>query len=247
LIQAQLIQVSRTFDNENLLQLLKKKQAKLVRHSLWKKRHKRRVQQRKAQVSKRNEKWIRDIEWKVALAPSVVAARIAQQKEVAKNTLVEKRAGDQLKPKIRELSKQLSKLNKLRDLRRKKLQAKGHFFADDGNQFFNQIKAWHESNTASQEEEEKEDTSVVETEELPKKELTIHKDDVWQHTDIDQVAYKYWLEADQSIDALLKVRRLWDQYILLEEEQANDRLHKVPPTFVTPEPPANGIWASYLL
>jgi hypothetical protein len=239
LIQAQLIQISRTFDNENLLQLLKKKQAKLVRHSAWKKRHKKRVQQRKMLISKRSEKWIRDIEWKVAISPSVVAAHIAQQK----SSSVEKRANDQLKSKIRELSKQLSKLTKLRDLRRKKLEAKGHFFADDGNQFFNQVKAWYESNTAFQEEKEEEKEEETES---PKKGLTIHKDDAWQHIDIDQTAYKYWCEADQSLDALLKVRRLWDQYILLEERTDN-RLHKVPPTFVTPAPPANSIWASYLL
>lgn len=237
--QAQLIKISRTFDNKDLLHLIKKKQAKLVRHSAWKKRHNKRAKQRKELVSKRNEKWIRDMEWKVALAPSAVATRIAQHEE-AKNTPIEKRKEDQRKSKIRELSKQLSKLTKLRDLRRKKLETKGHFFAEDGNQFFNKVKAWHESSATHEDEQ---DIVVAEP---SKKELTIHKEDTWQHTEIDKVAYKYWCEADQSLDALLKVRRLWDQYILLGE-QAENRLQKVPPTFVMPGPPANSIWASYLL
>lgn len=213
----------RILDDTRLIQVLKSKQKKITRHGHWKKRNKKRVGQKQKQLLRRNEKWIKNTEWQVTMSPITVP------------TIVEKK--DKLKSKIKELSRILSKLTHLRTLRRKKLERKGHFFADDGNQFFNKVKEWHEANQSKDEYE-------VIKEQKPSKKLSIDKQDVWKQMHIDKPAYTYWCASDQSLDALLNNRRLWDQYIL--HDSNNDIIHKVPPTFVTPAPPANGIWASYL-
>lgn len=224
--------------------MLNFKQKKLKRHAKWKKKHKKQVQQIRKQRLKRNEKWIKDIEWQVTMAPSVVLKNLHNKNNPSEN---DKEPKDKVKTKIKELSRILSKLTQLSNLRRKKLEAKGHFFADDGNQFFNQVKAWHESNQKEQEKlKEEKDEELLKEEPKPHKKLVVHKEDVWRYRPIDKLAYKYWCESDQSLEALLKNRRLWDQYIVTDSKNT-DPIHKVPPTFVVPPPPANWIWASYLL
>ncbi|KAI7903449.1 uncharacterized protein BX663DRAFT_551182 [Cokeromyces recurvatus] len=227
---AKLIQSSHNMNNDNLINLIKRKQKKLIRHATWKKRNKKRTRQEMKQRLKRNEKWIKEIEWKVTMSPSSVALELSQKDDKS----MEIKEKDKLAAKIKELSKKLSKLTQLRNLRRKRLESKGHFFADEGNQFFNQIKEWNE--------QQKHEAAPE------KKQLIIHQDDVWRDAPIDKEAYSYWCEADQSLEALLKIRRLWDQYILFNSSNdlEDERLYKVPPTFLTPSPPANLIWASYL-
>ncbi|KAK4514675.1 26S proteasome regulatory subunit [Mucor velutinosus] len=244
---AQLINTSRVYDDDNLLNLLKRKQNKLRRHSAWKKKHKKRVQQRKRQQLKKNEKWIKDIEWKVTVSPSVNATAIAAAKATAPLDTQQQQQQQQTNDKklIRTLSKKLTLLTEIRALRQKKLENQGHFFADEGDAFFNKVKEWHLRNetaeTAAQDEQQ--------PQQQEKKQLVIHPQDTWHHMDIDKVAYSYWCGSDQSLDTLLNTRRLWDQYILLDnnnELSPHNTLHKVPPTFVAPAPPANAIWASYL-
>ncbi|KAL0573712.1 hypothetical protein ABG067_009188, partial [Albugo candida] len=72
------------------------------------------------------------------MAPSSIATASAHAsaKETMENDTVKE--SNKLKAKIKELSRIMSKLKQLRDLRRKKLELKGHFFADDGDRFFNQ-------------------------------------------------------------------------------------------------------------
>ncbi|KAG2210320.1 hypothetical protein INT47_003305 [Mucor saturninus] len=220
---ATLMHTGRILDDPQLIRVLKSKQKKLHRHSLWKKRHRKRVSLFQKQLAKRNEKWIKQTEWQVTMAPTSKPAITVAKK-------------DKLKSKIKEYSRILSKLTLLRSLRRRKLETKGHFFADDGNQFFNKVKAWHEANAVKEEYET--------VERKPIKKLHVDKADTWNRMRIDKPAYAYWCASDQSLDALLSNRRLWDQYIRDVDDHVD---HKVPPTFVTPTPPANGIWASYLL
>lgn len=230
------------YDDDNLLNMLNRKQRKLKRHSIWKKKHKKRVQQNKKQQIKKNEKWIKDIEWKVTMAPSVNAIAVAAAKTAALATdMQQQQQQTNNKKLIKTLSKKLALLTEIRALRRKKLENKGHFFADEGNKFFNKVKEWNQAN---------ETTQLDRTQQTPqeKKQFVIHPQDTWHHMSIDKTAYKYWCGSDQSLDTLLNTRRLWDQYILLDDtHKNNDNLHKVPPTFVPPAPPANAIWASYLL
>ncbi|CEP09223.1 hypothetical protein [Parasitella parasitica] len=242
---AQLIHTSRVLDDDNLINLINRKQQKLKRHAVWKKKHKKRVQQRKRQQAKKNEKWIKDTEWKVTMSPSVNAA-VALTSTASLPSTDSKQAQEQAddKNRIRFLTKKLALLTEIRALRRKKLEAKGHFFADDGNEFFNKVKESlqvsdpTELDTLQQQNQQQQQQAA-------EKKLSIHPQDTWHDMAIDKTAYGYWCGADQSLDALLKTRRLWDQYILLDK-QDNDTFHKVPPTFVAPAPPANAIWASYL-
>jgi hypothetical protein len=176
------------------------------------------------------------------MAPSSIATASANvsTKETIENDAVKE--SNKLKAKIKELSRTILKLKQLRDSRRRKLELKGHFFADDGNRFFNQVREWHDSNQV----EEKNKYEIYEPLKIePSKKLTIHKEDVWKHMPIDKQAYSYWCASDQSLEALLKNRRMWDQYISFESK-GDDIIHKVPPTFVSPAPPANSVWASYL-
>ncbi|GAN02608.1 hypothetical protein MAM1_0025d02052 [Mucor ambiguus] len=241
---AQLINTSRTYDDNDLLSLLERKQSKLKRHSAWKKKHKKHVQQRKRQQLKKNEKWIKDIVWKVTVSPSVNAAAIATAKTTALSETQQQQTND--RKLVKTLSKKLALLTEIRALRRKKLENQGHFFADEGNAFFNKVKEWHQRNetteTPTQDEQQQQQQE--------KKQFAIHPEDTWHHMGIDKVAYNYWCGSDQSLETLLNTRRLWDQYILLDnnsDTNPHDHLHKVPPTFVAPAPPANAIWASYLL
>jgi hypothetical protein len=127
------------------------------------------------------------------------------------------------------------------------LESQGHFFADEGDAFFNKVKEWHQRNetaeTPTQDEQQ--------AQQQEKKQLVIHCEDTWHHMGIDKIAYNYWCGSDQSLETLLNTRRMWDQYILLDNDKSDtnphDNLNKVPPTFVAPAPPANAIWASYLL
>ncbi|KAL9548983.1 hypothetical protein MBANPS3_005436 [Mucor bainieri] len=244
---AQLISTSRVYDDDHLLNLLKQKQKKLKRHSAWKKKHKKRVQQRKRQQLKKNEKWIKDTEWKVTISPSVNAAAIADAaataaKSVAPSGTQQQQAND--KKLIKTLTKKLALLTEIRALRRKKLESQGHFFADEGDTFFNKVKEWNQRNEAAETSAQTQDEEQLQQQE--KKQLVIHPEDTWHHMAIDKAAYCYWCGSDQSLETLLSTRRLWDQYILLDSNH-DDHLHKVPPSFVAPAPPANAIWASYLL
>ncbi|OBZ82486.1 U11/U12 small nuclear ribonucleoprotein [Choanephora cucurbitarum] len=219
---AQLIQTSKQLDDPHLLSLLKRKQAKLKRHSEWRKRHKKRARLHKLQEARRSERWVMETTMAVSMAPA------HQQKSTEKET-----KEDNLKHKIKKASGILRQLILLRQLRRKRLEAKGHFFAESGNQFFDQVKAWHEQ------EEGKKNESTSDS-------LVVHPQDSWQHIKLDLNAYAYWCVAEKSTDDLLDIRRQWDRYIN-HDGHHQDIYQKVPPVFVTPSPPANAVWASYLL
>lgn len=227
-------------DDEQLLEVIKNKEKKLARHSLWAKRHRKRVKERRKQIQKRNENWIRETEWKVTMAPSVTTSAV--DKAVQKEKGTEKNKDKSKLNRLNELSRIVTKLKQLRDLRRKKLEAKGHFFAEDGNQFYEQVQKWNEAN--EMEQKQKVDEPCPTKLAKPEK-LVVHSEDKWRNIPIDKKAYSYWCQSDQSLDALLRNRRMWDQYIL-HDNPDNDLIYKVPPTFVDPAPPANWIWASYL-
>ncbi|KAI9470957.1 MAG: hypothetical protein EXX96DRAFT_654011 [Benjaminiella poitrasii] len=183
---AKLIQTSRNLDNDSFIELLKRKQKKLIKHAAWKKRNKKRSQQKRKQQLKRNEKWIREIEWKVTISPSNTALRLSQKD--SDNVPAESKDEIKLKAKVRELSKKLNKLTELRNLRRKKLESKGHFFAEEGDQFYNLIK---ELNEQQQQEQNKNETDALNNPENEIKQTFIHKDDVWKNGSIDEIAYNH--------------------------------------------------------
>ncbi|KAG1462720.1 hypothetical protein G6F46_004003 [Rhizopus delemar] len=232
---AKLIQLSRLLDNEGLIRVLSDKQKKLKRHKLWKKRVKKKARHQQLLTEKRSKQWVKEMEWKVITAKPVVEKS-------------EKEEDKEAKAKIKELSKTLTKLTQLRDLRRKKLENKGHFFADDGNDFFNKVKEWNEQQQQQQQQEREKEEEEGKKEIEQVKELVVDKQDKWKDMEIEKTPYAYWCESNQSIDALLRIRRLWDQYIINDDViDERDPRGKIPPTFVTPSPPANWVWATCLL
>ncbi|KAI8988226.1 hypothetical protein BDF20DRAFT_910748 [Mycotypha africana] len=253
---AKLIRLTQQLD-QHRIQVIKRKQKKLARHREWRKRHNERMRRQKQETLRKNEQWKKDIVWKVTSTPSVIAQNLSQQQQQQTKNLKSSNKED-AKGKIKHLSKVLSKLTKLLSLRRKRLEAQGHFFADEGSQFYNQVKEWHEREKAEQQhrqthqtcvEDERERNTDVNVQEKTEKKLYIHPEDKWNSMPIDENAYKYWCEAEQSLSSLIVTRKMWDQYILSDIGEANvyeDRLRKVPPTFVNPSAPANWIWASYL-
>lgn len=214
----------------------------MKRHKLWQKRHKKRVQKEKKQLQKRNAQWIKDIQWKVTMSPSANSL-LLKQKQESEAKAQEEHIDDEA-TQISKLREFLNSLIELRNLRRRKLEAKGHFFADDGDQFFNQVSEMQVDNAIEENKESVESDSADEASD--KNDLNLHENDSWNDMGLDKEAYRYWCSADQSLDSLLTMRRLWDQYIKSNSDD-NDTLHKVPPTFVIPPPPANGVWASYLI
>ncbi|KAI9244659.1 hypothetical protein BY458DRAFT_101014 [Sporodiniella umbellata] len=163
------------------------------------------------------------MDWQVTIARPTEKAKDSQERKVEN--------------KIKELAKKLERLKLLKSLRRKKLENQGHFFAEDGDDFFNKIKESHEQ----QQQEQGEETIG------PGKDLTVHEQDIWKDQEVEKEAYRYWCESIQSLDALLRTRRQWDKYIVNTEMDERDPTGKIPPGFVVPSPPANWIWATYLL
>ncbi|KAI8329578.1 hypothetical protein BD560DRAFT_441600 [Blakeslea trispora] len=221
---AQLIQTSKQLDDPHLLSLLRRKQNKLKRHSEWRKRHKKRARLQKLQEARRSERWVKETTMQVSMSTSIFCKQKPSE-TTTKQTSV--------KTKIKKASGILRQLTLLRQLRRKKLEAKGHFFPETGNQFYHQVKAWHE------EEQQK-------TQQASSENSIVHPQDKWQHLKLDLNVYDYWCVAEKSTKDLLRVRRQWDQYLALDNDHQNV-YQKVPPIFVEPSPPANAVWASYLL
>lgn len=122
----------------------------------------------------------------------------------------------------------------------------GHFFPEEGNEFFEKVRAWNERQDAEQVVQD--DNEQAESEKM----LYVHPEDKWQHMPLDETAYRFWCQGIQSTQNLLRIRKLWDYHLVQDDEDAaapytlSSRLEKVPPTWVTPSPPANWIWATYL-
>ncbi|KAI8145037.1 hypothetical protein BJV82DRAFT_577297 [Fennellomyces sp. T-0311] len=138
--------------------------------------------------------------------------------------------------KIHDLSKLVEKLIQLRNIRRKKLEAKGHFFPEEGNEFFEKIKAWNA--------EHEEGEQILERDRSKDTPLFVHPDDHWEQEPLDTTAYGHWSQGFQEIDSLRRVRNQWDYYL---DDGPNESIEaKVPPTWVPPAPPSNWIWATCL-
>ncbi|KAI9277025.1 hypothetical protein BDA99DRAFT_532109 [Phascolomyces articulosus] len=167
--------------------------------------------------------------------------RKKQQKEQQKSP----QPSSSQKLRIRELSRLVEKLTQLRNIRRKRLEAKGHFFSEDGNEFFEKVKSWNA---------EQENQKLVEEKEFPtneEKTLYIHPEDKWNNKGLfDKKAYEYWSQGYQNTDNLRRIRTHWDYYIYDNVDESNgnsSRQDKIPPTWVPPAPPSSWIWATHLV
>ncbi|KAF7724187.1 hypothetical protein EC973_001259 [Apophysomyces ossiformis] len=232
------------------LKRLQAKQGKLNRHKAWRKRRRQKMQQEQEEKQRKEEE---EEKRKAEKARRALAIHLRsgshkeEDEEKAKVSKAEKEAL-YLRTRIRDLSRWVQRLTLLRDLRRKRLSAQGHFFPEQDNEFFEKIKAWH----AQEEKEEakrqlegaKEGWST--TKEEDEAEWFIHPDDHWLTRPLDKRAYRRWTAG--NLECLRKNRQAWDQYLVDQDEQAEEigPESKVPPRWVDPSPPANWIWASYL-
>ncbi|KAI9493109.1 hypothetical protein BDB00DRAFT_824435 [Zychaea mexicana] len=217
-------------DPERLRQIVQK-QRKLARKKQGRKRRDENAEQRRVQLELRREKLHADIDrWQRE-------TRQQEQQRQQQSRQQESRLISPQKSKIRKLSKLVENLTQLRNIRRKRLQVKGHFFPEDGNKFFERIKILNDEQS-SQELPEEEDRPE-------EKALYVHPDDSWTKSDLDSRVYKYWGQAYQTTNDLRRIRNQWDYF--LYEGSSSSIESKVPPTWVPPAPPSNWIWATYLV
>ena len=156
-----------------------------------------------------------------------------QQQKSAQDVPAKKKKTNKHQPttRIRELERTLDLLLQLRDLRRKRLEAQGHFFPETGDDFYAKIQ--------EQEERHSSKDGIYEEEE---KQLYINPDDYWHNTSLDHKAYSYWCQGEQDVDTLRRIRNQWDGYLVEDESTGT----KIPPVWVEPAPPSNWIWATSL-
>ncbi|KAI9025163.1 hypothetical protein CLU79DRAFT_717862 [Phycomyces nitens] len=220
----------------DVIKPLKAKLSRLARKKAWKKRHLVSLRIKKHDQRKNRKRLLKGVDaWRIAMSQQGQAYKKLQDQE-KKREKEEKKKREESKTKIKEMSRLLERLTLLRDLRRQRLENQGHFFPEEGNDFFNKVKAWHVAT------EEKDSTEQEE----PSKEtpLQIHPDDHWNDLELDTMAYSYWAQGLQNTETLRRIRKLWDHNIH-EEETAREA--KIPPYWVEPSPPANWVWASCLV
>ncbi|CAO3626331.1 unnamed protein product [Cunninghamella blakesleeana] len=228
----------------------------------WEKRRKQRIKQQKEVEKKDQIKEKTDAT--TVTSPKQSSPTLFQLKDKSEDKIRKENNENNSKnikqqTRLKELSCKLEKLYHLRNLRRKKLEAKGHFFPEDDNEFFNKIK------TSIKEEEMKmndyndnnkqtkqNDNSQSENDEPFYK---INDDDQWQQQPLDQCAYQYWSQGWQSTTALKNIRKQWDLYLINNDDVSrattpiiniNENVFKIPPGWVSPPLPSHPIWESYL-
>ncbi|KAG0168050.1 hypothetical protein DFQ28_010596 [Apophysomyces sp. BC1034] len=196
------------------LEHIQAKRSKLEKHKAWQKRHRKKVQQQRVERSEKQRE---------RRLLSITLASAPEGEEPAREP--------HSRTRIKELSRLLHRLTVLRDLRRKRLSAQGHFFPEEGNEFFDKIKAWHEQEEKQEEGKKKPDET-----------WSIHSDDHWQHMPLDKKAYRFWTSG--NLERLRRTRQDWDQYLVHQDVVGPEA--KIPPKFVEPVPPANWVWATHL-
>ncbi|KAJ2961688.1 hypothetical protein NQZ79_g3049 [Umbelopsis isabellina] len=224
----------RGLSEESTLEQLKEKRARQKRKREWKRRHIKTLQDTRDRRRERRLKIHQDIDrWRVEWIEKDAADR---QKEKERQE-ADKQRKLAASARNRERNNQLlvDKLLELRTIRRNKLKAQGHFFPEEGNEFYEQIRKLNQKDQEiiKQDEPAEEEVETVEP----------HEDDKWLHNDLDFDTYKYWCQANSSLESLRKVRRQWDYY-LTDTNKNNDMM--VPLTMVQPSPPSNWIWATVL-
>ena len=205
----------------------------------WRKRRIEQRRQERSEEKKRREELFEELE-----RGRLEAIRECEQSKQRQAQYNQDRLQNQLdnrrKNRIRDLSRLLNRLTVLRDLRRKKLEAQGHFVAEVGNEFYDKIKAWNDARESA------EDQASHHGQQSDADTLVVNPQDRWESTELDTDAYRYWCQGMQTTDALRRVRRQWDRFIAKEEDDSVGIQGKVPPFFVDPAPPADSFWALYL-
>ncbi|KAG2175044.1 hypothetical protein INT43_006106 [Umbelopsis isabellina] len=231
----QLQNMLRELNEKSKLEQLKEKRARQKRKREWKRRHIKILQDTRNRRRERRLKIHQDIDrWRLEWIEKDAADK---QKEKERQE-ADKQRKLAASARNRERNNQLlvDKLLELRTIRRNKLKAQGHFFPEEGNEFYEHIRKLNQMGQESIKQDEPAEEEVIA--------LKPHEDDQWLHNDLDFDTYKYWCQGNSSLESLRKVRRQWDYY-LTDTNKTNDM--KVPLTMVQPAPPSNWIWATVLV
>ncbi|KAH8554780.1 hypothetical protein BGW37DRAFT_481031 [Umbelopsis sp. PMI_123] len=221
--------------SESVIMRLKQLHSRQKRKREWKRRHIKKLQHTRDKRQERRRRLHEEIDqWRVEwVEKEAESKKNAQDREKA-----EKQRKLDASKRNHERNNQLvvQKLLELRTLRRKKLKAQGHFFPDEGNEYFEQIRKLNEQaplSPSTEDEPVDEEINVV----------PVHEDDKWVHSPLDMDAYSYWCQGNKSLDSLKRVRNQWDYYL---SNTSSDIDSKVPPTWVNPSPPSSWVWATVL-
>ncbi|XP_010544776.1 PREDICTED: U11/U12 small nuclear ribonucleoprotein 59 kDa protein [Tarenaya hassleriana] len=239
------------------------KMQKSKRNKLWRKRKRQCVAQERAKEHEQFEQANREAdEWRARkMAKDMANRKVEEMKAIEK--VKAKRERKRLEPEL-ELALIVEELQKLRSLRIEKLKKQGYFLPEEDDKFFESVRAAveQEENQAQSSINTDGDNDVATAEEPGKNTesdvpirdnetsedmnegsstaLDIGKKGQENVANLPLDFYHYYYGSDHDISRLIEVRREWDAYI----RHGGSR---IPGHWVLPSPPANEIWASYMV
>ncbi|KAI8581324.1 hypothetical protein K450DRAFT_232509 [Umbelopsis ramanniana AG] len=221
--------------SESHIRRLKQLLSRQKRKREWKRRHLKKLQQTRDKRREKRRRLHEEIDrWRVEW----IEKEEENKKKARERQKAEKQRKLEASIRNHERNSQLlvQKLLELRAIRRRKLKAQGHFFPEEGNEFFERIRQLNEQVPSSPSTE----NEPIEQEVIS---VPVHEDDKWLHVPLDMNSYSYWCQGNRSLDALQRVRNQWDYYLSTNSSEIGS---KVPPTWVNPSPPSNWVWATVL-
>ncbi|KAL7604030.1 hypothetical protein Lser_V15G15771 [Lactuca serriola] len=241
------------------------------RNKLWRKRKRQQIGEMLTKEHEQFEKADQEAdEWRAKeIAKEIAKQRVEKMKEIAKQKAKEERI--RLESEL-ELVLIVEKLQELRSIRIQKLTKQGHFLPEEDDKFLERIRvaveeeerqamAAADTNTAkdaitnflnSEDDQSfvKNGDKVIEEKinEIEVKEGTNAVVDVNNHgngyydysASLPLEFYHYYHGSSTDMGTLIEVRRTWDAYI----RHGGSR---IPGHWVEPPPPADEVWASYLV
>ncbi|ORX78559.1 hypothetical protein K493DRAFT_321195 [Basidiobolus meristosporus CBS 931.73] len=218
------------------LERLKQKIAKRERHKKWRRRHIKKLQAVRDERQRKRETLHKDIdEWRAEWLEKDKVTKEEAVRKLKADTKVEQ--VEQKRNKHKDLTELLKEMLKLRDLRREKLKKEGHYFPEQEDPFFDQIRQLDE---AIQQEGKQLEDATTEANESKRKEAIEAR---MKERGTDSI-FEYYHQAKFDLDNLVHIRRQWDEYIVPRGTYGASR---IPPRYVDPAPPGNHVWASCLV
>ncbi|CAO3596513.1 unnamed protein product [Absidia cylindrospora] len=232
--------------SDDYLRRAKAKQLKLNKHKAWKKRRKDRLK------AVRQEKSVSHASIQDQPACNISAQTQHHSSKVEKiQQQPQEKIEQRQQQHIQQLTSVVEKLIHLRDLRRSKLEAKGHFFPETGDAFYNRIKSEVAAATTTENSaNDNSDNDDKDKFQHHQKTIQPHVQDKWNGQSLDMDAYGYWLQGWENVDKLRRIREQWDAYLISDGRTSSSRgltaASKIPPTMVSPSPPSSHLWNRYL-
>ncbi|XP_033148429.1 U11/U12 small nuclear ribonucleoprotein 59 kDa protein isoform X1 [Brassica rapa] len=240
---------------------------KSKRNKLWKKKKRRCVAEMRAKEPERFEQADREAdEWREKeMAKDMANRKVDEMKAIEK--VKAKRERRRLEPEL-ELALIVEEMQELRSLRIEKLKKQGHFLPEEDDKFFESVRAAVEqeenqapsvTNTEAEENAiaSVEDTNLTTDNKIINKDMDKEINDVAAASceksieapldsgcenvsNLPVECYHYYYGSNLDMGRLIEIRRDWDAYL-------SPGGSRIPGHWVQPSPPANEIWASWLV